>query len=92
MNQVTNKYSRLYLKTELAVHVDHFLYYPFTIDYNYGHKWSMWFRAPVSTAARMIAPINQIFNDESIAVQIFGCLYVELFNGTHDKLVMARNL
>ena len=40
-------------------------------------------------ARRMPAPINQIFNDESIAVQIlfFGCLYVEFAMDSMEHMI-----
>ena len=60
------------------------------MDFVYG------FRAPTRKVVRMLAPINQLFNDESIAVQIDFWMFIRGishgFNGTHDKLVMARNL
>ena len=37
----------------------------------------------------MLAPINQLFNDESIAVQIliFGCVYVELAMDSMEYMI-----
>ena len=36
---------------------------------------------------RMLAPINQLFKDESIAVHIFGCLYVELAMDSMEHMI-----
>ena len=45
---------------------------------------------------RMLAPINQLFNYESIGYKFDFWMFIRGishgFNGTHDKLVMARNL
>ena len=45
---------------------------------------------------RMLAPINQFFNDNPLQYKFDFWMFIRGishgFNGTHDKLVMARNL